>query len=181
MMKKRGYFFSLDAITAIGVMVIGIVLVLISTSYQPSETSLVFISTDLMNTLQSTNVFDINEQEYSYVEKLKNNSNITNLDNTILEQIGEFLYRESEYSCTYCREMAANFTRDLTNFSVPEQYSFEILVNNESIFNRSTTNPTSQPLKNQSSMLMPSKRLFSGIINRTDVWGPYTAEVIVWQ
>ncbi len=180
-MKKRGYFFTMDAMVAIGVMVVGIVLVLMSMSYQPPGTTAILLSYDLMNTLESTHIYDINDQLYPLIETMKNNSNITNFDNTPLGQIGEFYYRESDLGCTFCKEMASNFTKNLTRYILPEQWSFEILINNETLYRRNSTNPTSEPIKNESRMLVTSRSLFSGIINKTEMWGPYTAEVIVWQ
>ncbi len=180
-MQRKGYIFSLDAIIAICVMVVGIVLVLLSMSYTPTPTQAVSLSQDLVNALYATKIYDLNDQDYPYVKFLKSNGNITLMENTILEQIGEFYYRNVTYHCMYCLGLATNFARNLTKYSIPEQYSFEILVNNMSIYERRSTNPTVSSEKNNSRLLMTSRRIFSGFINRTDIWGPYSAEVFVWQ
>lgn len=178
---KKAYIFSLDAIVAIGVMVIGIVLVLLSLSYTPIDSQAVSLSQDLINALYSTRMYDLNDQDYPYVKFLKGNGNITNMENTILEQVGEFYYRNKTGVCANCMALAGNLVKNISYYSVPEQYSFEVLVNNISLYQRKSTNPSVSNEKNQSRLLMASKRIFSGYINRTDMWGPYTAEVIVWQ
>jgi len=180
-MQRKAYIFSLDAIVAIGVMVIGIVLVLMSLSYTPTESQAVTLSQDLLNAFYSTRIYDLNDQDYLYVRFLKGNGNITNMENTILEQLGEFYYRSTSLGCVYCMALAGNIVKNISYYSIPEQYSFKMLVNNISLYERKSTNLMVSSEQNESRLLMTSKRIFSGYINRTDMWGPYTAEVIVWQ
>jgi len=180
-MQRKGYIFSLDAIVAIGVMVVGIVLVLLSLSYKPTESQVVFLSQDMVNALYSTRIYDLNDQDYLYVHYLKQNGTITHMENTILEQIGELYYRNVTFKCQWCLGAARRFTQNLTRYSIPEQYSFEIIVNNLTIYERNGTNPSLSSAKNESRLLMTSRRIFSGFMNTTAMWGPYTAEVAVWQ
>jgi len=83
-MNKRGYFFSMDAFIAL-LIILGVVLFvkppLTQTSYE------INIQEDLLDVLSNLNVGEINN---TYTKQLINSGDITNLNQSVLEQIGEF-------------------------------------------------------------------------------------------
>jgi len=83
--KKRGVFFSIDALIAIGIIFLVILIAFpIVTELRP-KTELHY---DILSTLSTLKIGEI--QGNSYVNSLISGGQITNLDKTILEQIGEF-------------------------------------------------------------------------------------------
>lgn len=82
--NRKGYFFSLDAFIAL-IVILGVVLFIKPTSTQ--ITSEEEIQKDLLVVLSSLKIGGIDNL---YVHKLIANKTITNLNQSVLEQIGEF-------------------------------------------------------------------------------------------
>jgi len=83
-MKKRGFFFSTDALIALIIIFLSLLVVYPIIKYSKYETD---ITQDISEVLSNLKISEI---ENSYVKNLINNKVITHLNNTILEQIGEF-------------------------------------------------------------------------------------------
>ncbi len=83
-MKKRGIFFSLDALMASGIIIVIILIAipLINNTKQEAE-----LHRDLLNVLSSLSISEISD---SYIENLTMNGIINNTNKSVLEQIGEF-------------------------------------------------------------------------------------------
>lgn len=163
-MKKRGYFFTLDAFIAIGVIVIGIMLILFSYQYRPYQSQTLVLANNFMDSLANTK---ISEANYPYIYELRTNGTINNHENTILEQIAEFYVRGMSGTA---KEMVVNLPVE----SVPKQYGLSLWINNTLIHNRSLE-------AKETRFLASSKAMVMGVTNRTHVWGPLEAEVRVWQ
>jgi len=86
--NKKAYFFSLDAFVAL-VIILGVIFFIKSNTVQISYEE--NLQRDLLEVLSSIKIGEINN---SYVRQLIANGNITNLNQSVLEQIGEF-YAES--------------------------------------------------------------------------------------
>lgn len=84
MKNKRGIFFSADALIAVIIVLIVIVIIIPITNFSRPATE---IHRDVIRSLSSLKIGEINN---SYVKSLIASGEITNLNNTILEQIGEF-------------------------------------------------------------------------------------------
>ncbi len=83
--NKKAYYFSIDAFVAL-LLIIGVVVFI-----KPSANSEIhqeeFVHRDLIDVLSSLKIGEMNN---TYVEQLIANKNITNLNQSVLEQIGEF-------------------------------------------------------------------------------------------
>lgn len=183
-MHKKGYFLTIDAFVAIGVIVIGIIIVLSQYSFKPYEPQYSSYSRDLMNSLSSTQIYKINDDGYPYLKQYKNSSNITNMDNTVYEQLAEFVLR-ADYGCVPdCMHMAENLTREITNKSIAPQYSYTIRLYNSTdgylLYNRTFINPFGEENKmSKSSYVASSKGIVSAVYE--DHLAVYVTEVVVWQ
>tara|TARA_Y100000310_G_scaffold345658_1_gene467823 strand:- start:455 stop:3010 length:2556 start_codon:yes stop_codon:yes gene_type:complete len=82
-MKKRGIFFSLDALIALSIVIL---ILIIAIPYSNQLKISTDIHYDLISTLSTLKVGEINN---SYVQSLISSNVITNLNNSILEQIAE--------------------------------------------------------------------------------------------
>ena len=178
--NRKGYFFLLDAFLAISVLVLGILILYSFRSYSPSQVQPILLADDVMESLSSNKVGDLAGNISGpgiYVTTLIRDGDITTMQNTLLEQIGEFYALNNN-------ELARGFTMNITNRLVPSQYGFALYVNitNSSLdsadFNITVNEGLVQPA--ESSMLVTSKRVVAGIVNETVMWGPFIMEARVW-
>lgn len=174
MKNKKGYFFIIDAIIAILIISIGVLISFSLYNYDPPKEQSFFLSNDVLNTLSENYVYDINTNKVPYLELLKNQSYITNPKNTILEQIGEFYYRDIETACTNCDELTYNFTKVITKNLIPKEYNFQLIINGTQIYNQ-----TNKDLVD-SSIIVPNKKMIHGVFE-DKLWGPYIVTVVIWQ
>lgn len=173
--KKRGYFFMLDAVIGLFILIIGVFL--ITSSYinvhQPIQVEL--LSDDLLDFLSNTKIKDLNNPYAGIGGELWNQGFITDADNSLLQQIGEFY-------ATNKLDTAEKFIQNASKGIVPEQFKYEVWIDGSILYPK-TPAPEHIKSKNSTSLLLTSKKLTFGIINKTTggIWGPYKAEVFVWE
>jgi hypothetical protein len=143
-LKKKGFYFTLDAIFA--TVLIGTALALLSFYFITDTTypQINYYSQDIVSALSNIRLSELND---TYVQQLIADGTITNENNSIIEQIGEFYVLNKT-------ELANNLTKLVSDKLIPSKFGFEILINNESIY----TNGTSER-----SELVSTRRLISGI------------------
>ncbi len=164
MENKRGYFFTLDAFVAMGIIVVGLFVVLASYSYSPVSEQQEALGSDMLLTLSNTKVDDLNN---NYVRSLIINGTITNKDNSVLQQLGEF-YINNQTS------MGSKFIDNISGNIIPRQFSVNISINRtQAYFSGSKMVPSSR-------FVISTKSILFGVYNGT-MWGPIPAEVILWQ
>jgi hypothetical protein len=143
---RKGIYFTLDAF--FGTLLIGMAIV-ISSQYFISDTSqpqISHYSQDIITSLSSIKISEVND---TYIKSLIETGEIFNLDNSVIEQIGEFYVLNKS-------ELANNLSKLIGEKLVPKKFGFEILVNDESLF-------LSESENNASTELISSRRLISGI------------------
>ena len=141
---KKGFFFTVDSIIGAGIITIGILLLYTFYIVEPSYTSLGYSSHDIINALSE---LKINEVNNPYVDELISNGEITNTDNSILEQIGEFWALDKT-------DKAGNLTKEFTNDFIDENLGFGFYIEGEEIYSR---------IKSNDGISMTSKKMISGI------------------
>lgn len=167
-MHRKAYFFSIDAFVATVVLSAGILLIFYSTSSKLPTEPTTIVSEDVINILSTTRIYQVNDEVYPIIRDLKNRSLITNYQNTLLQQTGEFYVQG-------LTGVAANFTKNMTGGVVPDKYEYKIIMNKTVIYNTSDTD-------NFSVILISSKRIVFGTVGKSkSMWGPLQAEVRVWQ
>lgn len=175
MHKKRGYFFVLDAMLALVVLVIGMFLVSSSYVNAPQPAQVTLLSDDLMNFLSTTKIRDLNNPYAGIGGTLWSQGDIKDPDNSLLQQAGEF-YRLNKLG------IAESFMQNVSFGIVPQQFRYEVWVDETLLYPKA---PSSDHIKSRNStgLLLTSKKLTFGILNSTtsDIWGPYKAEVFVWE
>ena len=175
MLKKRGYFFVLDAMLALIVLVIGVFLVTSSYVDVPQPTQVSLLSDDMLNFLSNTKIKDLNNAYAGIGGTLWGQGHIKDADNTLLQQAGEF------YS-TNKPDIAEKFIQNVSAGIVPQQFRYEIWIDNSPLYPKAPS-PEHIKSKNSTEILLTSKKLTFGILNKgtSDIWGPYKAEVFVWE
>ena len=174
-MKKKGFFFVLDAMLALFVLVIGVFLILSSYTSVQQPTQVSLLSDDLLGFLANKRIQDLNNQYAGIGGILWNNGTITDGENTLLQQAGAF-YNQNRL------DVAEQFIANVSQAVVPSQFQYEFWIDGTRIYPR---NPSAQHIssKANTNLLLTSKKVTFGIMNKTtnDVWGPYKAEVFLWQ
>jgi len=174
-MKKKGIYFTIDSVIAGGIVIV--VILLVSSFYIKEQPSvhLNFLSQDLIKTLSTLNVEEIDNE---YINERISSGDITNLDNTVLEQIAEFWAKDDVASRLLANKTASNVTEPWVSNST----GFGIWIDNETIYNRNISLKIS---------LISTKKIISGIEkgqtsgstrkNPPVLWGPAIVEVRVWN
>lgn len=157
-MELKGYFFTLDAILALTLVSTAIILLSSISITEPPMTQTSFLAEDLMSVLSELKVGEMNS---SYVEKLIENGTITQLNNTILEQIGEFYAEGSDAT-------AAEFFYNITSGIISDQ-NIALYVDDISIYTQGNT---------PQQALLNSRRMVSGVARTKPVRG-YVAKAFL--
>ena len=161
----------MDAFIAIGIIIIGIIVIY---SYNPASTSREqanIFSNDILLILSSTKVQDLN---VPIVNEYVLTGVITNIDNTIMEQIAEFYHRDQIYGTTDLEDYGGQMLALITDDIIPKQYGVSYLIEDTLIMTRNS-------LTNTSNNILTSRNIASGIFNSTHLWGPYKTEVRIFQ
>ena len=173
--KKRGYFFLLDAMMGLSVIAIGVFLVLSLYINAPAQAQVSFLSDDLLNFLSNTKIKDLNNNYAGIGGELWKQGVITDPDNSLLQQVGEFYASNNP-------DTAEKFIHNVSSDAVPSQFVYEVWIDNKIIYPK-TPSVAHLKSKNNTALLLTSKKLTFGVMNKTtsNLWGPYKAEVFVWQ
>lgn len=170
---KRGFYFTFDSIIAGGITLVFIILISSFYIKEQSSIHLNYLSQDIIRLLGTVTVSEIDN---NYIKSLINDGTILNLDNTILEQVGEFWADNDMVSAS---KTASNVTENW----ISNNTGFGIWMDNEIIYKRDI------PIKKY---LVSSKKMISGIRKGgtsssptrnkpPSLWGPAIAEVRAWE
>src|SRR3990167_9117050 len=145
---KKAQYLTLDAFIGVMIVVVAIVIILAARSAAPYTAESEAISKGFAESLSSVKLSEINNP---LVINLTKNKTITNTDNTLLQQATEFYW-------------------------VKEKYFANELIKNVQIYARYAGGPAQGNNENTSGVLVSSKKLIFGVINRTaQVYGPTIA------
>ncbi len=187
--NKKAYFFTLDALLAITVMILGFILVFSAGSKVPSTAQLNYYAEDLMTLMSSTKIYEINNV---YVDELYEAGDITNRDFTILEQAGEFYYKflgsipcEDDINPD-CGVLLGDLLDEVSSGAIPDRFDVGIKISE-----LSGTDPASvellDPIPQESDtgydILVTSRKIISGVTfneGNYESW-TYGVQIRVWQ
>ena len=171
-MQKRGYYFTLDALIALGIFTVGIIILYASYVSVPSLSQTRYSSEDLLQFFSNTPIESTNNPYIGIDGELWHLGLIPDRSISLLE---EFAYLYYSNNIPMARLGVSNITSSL----IPSQYRFEVWIDNTLIF----PNQTDIISKNDSSVILPAKSIVYGFADRSagTFFGPYVAEVIVWQ
>src|SRR3989344_5768595 len=141
-MAKRGQYFTIDAFIALSVIATGLILVFSVSSYAPYSKQPEILSQEFVNTLAQTRIKEINDP---FVLQQIRGGNITNADNTILQQAYEFKHY---YRYNFSTWLLSNVSRSI----VPSQFNFDVLIDGDTVYGRGTG-------KEDSELVLSSKRI----------------------
>ncbi len=173
-MEKKGYFFTLDAFIAASIFAIGLIVIFSSQVYSKETAQEIILADSAMKALGYTQV---DEVDSGYIHGMIEDSSITNLDNTLLEQAGEFYFREQLNPGEGWIDKATGVIEDtLVTGIPPKEFGIDVRIEGEVIMSRGS-HDSFEP-----KVLASSKRIISSIdLSEKVLWGPYKAEVNVWR
>lgn len=156
---KKAVFFTIDSLLASGIIIVAILLVATFYSANRQPVNINYASRDMVRVFSALKVGEVNND---YVKSLIASGDITNVNNTILGQIGSFWAEDK-------MELAKNFTKNLTEDVFPPAFGFSVLVDNELVYSRNISVKRS---------LVSSRKLISGIAKAKPTEG-FTARVLL--
>ena len=163
-MKKRGQFFTIDVFVALALIAVGVFVLFTAKPPEQFRSQTATLSSDLMNSLSTIKVNQVDNDLLFEMIKAKN---VTNLDASILELIVEMKIYGQEAKA---RSLLANLTAE----SLPLQYAFSMYINDSFFYQ-------SRPFDNETPTLITTRRIVSGVKNSTEFWGPIKVETRVWR
>ncbi len=126
MAVKKGIFFTIDSLLASGIVILTVLLV--STFYinEHKKVNVSYASQDLVRVFSTLKIGEVDNE---YVASLISSGEITNVNYTIIEQIGDFWAQDR---MDLAQKIAINLTHDL----IPAAYGFSLLIDEEEIYSR---------------------------------------------
>ena len=209
-MSKRGQYFTIDAFIALVVISTGLILVIAATSYSPSPRQPEDLAEELVSSFVEQKINEINNEFLKERIKAAHDDppdecGITNAHNTILQQAYEFKFNCQSSSPPLCCNIppfvdnppAELLLEAVADDLIPKQYGFELLIYDglpepRIYYRLPALDPALPPnpdidkvvskSQEETELLVSGKRLIFGKDDRTKIfWGPYDAEVRVWQ
>jgi len=168
-LKKKGYFFMMDALLALGVLIIGVTTLLNSFTLAPEKKQTINLAEDAIDFFANTKIEDFNNPIFGPSGTLVKNGVIKDTQKTLLQQIGEFYYNGDLGN-------AGLLTEEVMERLIPYQYSYEFLIDETTIYSKDLSS------KGNSELLFPARELSFGAIGNTlELFGPYKVGVLVWK
>ncbi len=174
--KKKAMYFTTEAVISMMILSVGfgIIVYMFTVLARPPvgivQTTL-YDTVDLFN----TKIESIGNGTCSSNSTWIDNGNITDTDQSIINQAGELYYRYKEKSCDYCDELVQQCLSDFIDYRNLEEENIRVQIGGETWYQNGTIT------KENATVIFPEKIILIGTENNTAMWGPYTAEVEVWQ
>lgn len=170
-MNKRGaYFFVLDAMIAGSIIILSLILIFSTHSLRPESSPTLRMVEDYASFLLTTK---IREFQGAYVKSLVNDGNITDLDNTLAEQLVEFYYY-NQTGQKNTTDIMKGFLQGISKGIIPDQRSFAVYINQTLLYERQKI-----PV-GDAKLVLNSKKISFKRINETYIYGPVIFEVKIW-
>lgn len=195
-LNRRGYFFLIDSIIALGVLAVGTFLIFTLYVNVPSKEEVTILSDDIMDFFANNKIKDVDNEyaglggalwnEEGKIGGICEGETLTaNGENTLLQQVAIFYKKNEDAGYGNCyfdpinEDLIEKFILSLTENTLPPQYKFEFWMNGDLLY----PNTPQTDLKNAAKALIPSKKMVYGILDQEtgDMFRPYNAEVLVWQ
>jgi len=178
-LNKKSYFFTLDAMLSFGILILGSFLIFTSYITVPSRTQTAGLAEDVLDFFTTTKIEELNDPYAGIGGTLWQQGLITNEDNTLLQQLGEFYYQYELNSDESFKIVAEQFTISITDNLIPPQFKFEFWIESL-LIHPSSPSQLHIDSKDKTKILIPSKEIIFGIFEN-DLFGPYETEVLIWQ
>lgn len=174
-LNRKSYFFLLDGIFAIVILMIGFIIILSQKPVLESDTTLILTSENVMDLMSSIKINQLCNACQCSNQKLQefcNQGLIKNQDQTFMDFLGELYFRNNKPKAN---ELFIDFSNKLIR---QDLFGIELIINNEVI---------SYDVEiEKSKKIISNKKLIFGFFESPDsgqveFWGPYILEVNLWE
>lgn len=183
-LNKRAYFFLIDGIFAMIILMIGFMII---SSNKPTETDEVPLAqsaenfVDLISSVKISEVCEECECSLFQIQQQCNNDLIKNRDQTILDYLGELYFKYKQTNNPDIKNQIRDIFLEVADIAYRNDlYDVGLRINGEDMF--------VQGNQEESFNLISSKRILFGFYHMETAfsinivyWGPYLAEVRLWE
>ena len=182
-MNKKGYFFLIDGIFALLILMIGFMIITSGKPTKLDEIPLTLVSENLVDILSSVKISEICEGCTCTIQEIQrqcNNRNIRNMDQSLLDYIGELYYLYDQGDNSKRQQISNVFSGIIQGLYRDELYGIELKINEDPNAFYSDGNKLS------TKYLITSKRVVFGYYEdgntgEVNFWGPYLVEINMWE
>ncbi|MBU1321985.1 MAG: hypothetical protein KKF46_06530 [Nanoarchaeota archaeon] len=160
----------IDALIASSIITLSLIIIFTTHSIRPESNPTIRLAEDYTNYLISTK---IREFQGGSVQNYIAQGNITNLDNTLMEQLIEFYYQNTS-GLKDTSEAMSTFTNDVSTGVIPAQRNFALYINDSLIHTMGN-----KAIEN-SELVISTKKIGFKRINSSFIYGPVILEVKIW-
>jgi hypothetical protein len=172
--SKKGYFFLMDGIFAIVILVIGFILITANQPRVETELNAKLISQNIIDIMSSIKIEDICNECMCTIQKISENCEsllVSNNKITLLDYMGELYFRNN---IDLANITFTNITNDLYRHDL---YEVELIVDDK-VIKTDITKDKSRHLISRKKVLFGYFELDDGTV---EFWGPYMSEINVWE
>lgn len=169
---NKSQVFLFDLIVASVILIVGFGLISQYFVSEGDNLNIYGMGFEFMSLLFTLDVNSNNEYKHLFID-----GKITNIDNTMAQQIAEFYFLgESD-------ELISNFSRDfITNYIIGKvNYNFTLIDDSGGVYELYSLNNQSDVSLDESMNAAKFSRTVLGFYNRTHYYGPYTITLDIWQ
>jgi hypothetical protein len=175
-MNKRGaYFFVLDAFIAVSIIIATLVIIFSAQSIKVEKKPALSMAQDFMAYFANTKIRDYQGE---YVYNLTIDGNITNADNTLLDQLIEFYYLNKTNPARRTDLIITKYLRETSSAVISGARSTMIYIQDKDgktlLFN------STKSTADNSNLMVSLEKIAFKSINETFVYGPVIFEVKLW-
>ncbi|MFT4305155.1 MAG: hypothetical protein ACMXX8_03605 [Candidatus Woesearchaeota archaeon] len=174
MNKKKSYFLSIDAFIAVSIIIIGFIIMSSQYSFQAYDTQHEIYSKTFLDILSYT-VPEYNPQDFKLIDEYVKKDYFHDYSYSLIEHIARFFIINGT-NCENCFERAQNLTRNITKILLPEGYSIEIIISNQthekSLFKKNIIE------MEESKIISTSNKMVA--IVEDDIYHPINLRVNLW-
>jgi len=193
--SKKGYFFIVDGLVALVVLVTGIIIMGAIFSGKPIFQPPYDIGQDILGIMEGTNISNVKIDLAPTIRFLFNDKRIEDNSSSVLQQVGKFYYTHCDYVSKadvnnaklylgYANVTAHKLMRNI----IPNPYYGELIFSGDSKCTGPVQIYTTYPQlagvalsQANSKTLISTRRVVFGNIGYTDTFGPYVATLNVWR
>jgi hypothetical protein len=174
MFNKKSYFLTIDAFVAVGIVVLGVIIINSQFSFQTYDTQHDIYSKDILNSLIMP-LPEYNVQYYETIKEYKEKGYFHNASLSLIEHIARFVVLNGT-TCPDCFERSQNLTLDVIRDRIPNDYSVNISISNST--NYILYNNISVSFDEAKTVSMSQKMV---IVIENNEFHPFIVKVVVWS
>lgn len=170
-MKKKSQIFIFDLIFASIMIFVSLGLFFTYFSTTTDNSNIYTVNYEILNSISKTSINSLNDIG---IRNMFRDGLIRNKDNTVGQQIGEFVYDGR-------LDLAQDLTQIFVKNYISKQMNYNITLSNESITNILYEGKNTHVDYSDATITSSSNRIIIGFKGKNSFYGPYTLNIKIWQ